>query len=685
MAEQLEQKYYTSLFSRTDVSGTGKIEGIQAVTLFRKSGISVQILKQIWTLATPNQEDHLDKNRFFVALKLIALAQDGKPLSMQLLHEKTSLPAFEGIEIPKPPDEWEIGETELNVYVNGFKKLSGDKGFLTSNESKELLQRTQFSPPLLKKIWTLIGLDLTLNMNQDQFIVAMQLIAKSRAGIEIPDILPPSLEKLINKPKVIESSKTELPKLEVLASPPKEEIKRPEVPKLKDPEPHLDTPKPLAKSTFSENYEESPKVLTSRTLNLDLEKHIKEKEKVLKEKTNTLKSICELLDFEQADLELLKEKNKLLEEKIKESDTNYTKIQAKINKVKEKFVKEISESQNAMQALKKENTMLQEKIQSQKSQPPQRVSEEPKFENKSMPAKNIGFEFDQFLKDSLPSQPVVEVSKKEPVSNLKQESRATFGFIQDVEITIQKKEQTVDMTFPAFEGKKTEELKSSFQTNPGSFGSFDPSFSQSKSLQNPKPQVIITPPKNEESKQSFKELNPSAKIDSKIAPKDDIFAGLDKLSQEVNPIPKKIDTVSSSSSNSSDLKDTTIPSSGFNFKFSENLEKKVEKPPPFEFKSENLEKKVEKPTNFEFKPENLEKKSERSSNFEFKSENFEKKNERPTTFEFKTENLAFPAQFEGFNKGFAFPNSTPSFDSDFFKIDTQAIKSKGKTRELEFD
>ena len=75
-------------------------------------------------------------------------------------------------------------------------------------------------------------------MNQDQFIVAMQLIAKSRAGIEIPDILPPSLEKLINKPKVIESSKTELPKLEVLASPPKEEIKRPEVPKLKDPEPH---------------------------------------------------------------------------------------------------------------------------------------------------------------------------------------------------------------------------------------------------------------------------------------------------------------------------------------------------------------------------------------------------------------------------------------------------------------
>ena len=141
MAEQLEQKYYLSLFTRTDTSGTGKIEGKQAVALFRTSGIAVPILKQIWTLATPNQEDHLDKNRFFVALKLIALAQDGKPLSIQLLHEKTSLPRFEGIELPKASDEWEVNEIELGAYINGFKKMGGDKGYLTSSESKELLQR----------------------------------------------------------------------------------------------------------------------------------------------------------------------------------------------------------------------------------------------------------------------------------------------------------------------------------------------------------------------------------------------------------------------------------------------------------------------------------------------------------------------------------------------------------------
>ena len=63
----------------------------------------------------------------------------------------------------------------------------------------------------------------------------------------------------------------------------------------------------------------------------------------------------------------------------------------------------------------------------------------------------------------------------------------------------------------------------------------------------------------------------------------------------------------------------------------------------------------------------------------------EKKIEKPPGFDFKPENLAFPAQFEGFSKGFAFPNASPAFDNEFFKIDTQAIKSKAKPRDLDFD
>ena len=47
MAEQIEQKYYTNLFTKTDSSGSGKIDGKQAVLLFRTSGVQVQTLKQI--------------------------------------------------------------------------------------------------------------------------------------------------------------------------------------------------------------------------------------------------------------------------------------------------------------------------------------------------------------------------------------------------------------------------------------------------------------------------------------------------------------------------------------------------------------------------------------------------------------------------------------------------------------
>lgn len=624
----LEQKYYTSIFAKTDLAGTGKIEGKQAVTLFRTSGVPIQILKQIWSLATPNQEDHLDKNRFFVALKLIALAQEGKPVSIQLLHEKIALPRFEGIDLPVASDEWEIAGNELVVYENGFNKLSGGNGYLTSSESKELLQRTQFAPHVLKKIWTLVGLDNSHNMNLEQFMVAMQLIAKIRTGVEAPEVLPGSLEKLLHKNKSADKPKV-ANLMEVEVKHVEEKVKHVDVPKLKDPEPHSERPIPVSKMTFGVNYSDSPK-LTSRSQN-EIEKHIKEQEKALKERTNTLKNICELLEFDLAELDLLKEKNKILEEKVKESETHYKKVQTKVGKAKEKLLKELTDSQNLIKNLKKENEKLQKEGQNVKSQRNSEVSSK----EVSLPKANAGFDMDSFFKTPLPSSQSANKGSSDRDISSPFESE-----VKGAPVPFKEEPKLVNPP----EEKKPKVEKPTFNADYFSAESAFPMKSEEKAKKDPVPAMKFEEkPKNDpvpQMKFEEKVINkpgPPMTFDPKPSKfEDDIFAGLDSSHSgavKVSEAAVKQQIYSSSSS------------------------------------SEENEKKPQAKVEFGFKF----------------SENIEKTSESPSTFDFKPGNMAFPAQFDGFNKGFSFPNANPTFDSDFFKMDTQAIKSKGKPRDLEFD
>lgn len=588
MAESPEQKYYNHVYQKTDSSSSGKIEGRQAVALFRTSGVAVQTLKTIWELATPNKEDYLDKNRFFIALKLIALAQEGRPVNLQMLHEKVGLPKFEGIELPELPDEWEVGEKESEVYLSGFKKLSGDKGFLTPAESKELLQRTQFSPDVLRKIWNAVGLG-NGNMNSEQFMVSMQLIAKARGGIEIPEKLPASLERILNKK-------------------PKEVSKNPEI-RVKDPEPKMDTPKPISQSTLGDDFE-SPKKASTVIVKINTEKFIKEKEKIFKEKTNMLKSICELMEVDETELELVKEKNKILEEKLRESNEAFEKMKKKIVKAKDKFELAVGETHGQVEKLQKENTELKKKLSeaahrhvdppvfkpvetpvlkhvdppafkaepAEKPQPiPVKVPERQSDENK-IPKKDIGFEFDSFFKDPLPSSSKPAETKK------------------------------VVETHPV--------------TPPNDF------FSQKI---DPKPESSLFPqdekPKPKTENSLFpSEVSASMKFDNfpQVKPRsDDIFASLD-------PAPPA--HVGKMKKDSSSSEDEPKPKAEFGFRFSEDFEKKIEKP-----------------------------------------------------IEFKPEPASFNAGFGDFSKAFNFAGGMPSFDDNFFKMDTKPVQSKGKTKDIEFE
>ncbi|KAK3776483.1 hypothetical protein RRG08_023833 [Elysia crispata] len=130
-----EQQYYAELFQACDVEGSGKITGPKATELFIASGVSPDILKQITELCGANRLGHFGRSQFYIALKLIALAQAGLPLRLDALNP--------GVEIQLP----KFASKGSEHVFRDRKKSSGDPDCATPDHVKSQQVSGQLPPP----------------------------------------------------------------------------------------------------------------------------------------------------------------------------------------------------------------------------------------------------------------------------------------------------------------------------------------------------------------------------------------------------------------------------------------------------------------------------------------------------------------------------------------------------------
>ncbi|KAL3881629.1 hypothetical protein ACJMK2_028044 [Sinanodonta woodiana] len=89
-----EQTYYGELFQSCDVDGSGKVSGAKASELFKTSGLTQEILVQVTESCGAKRLGHFGRSQFYIALKLVAAAQCGLPISTDTLSA--------GVDVPLP-------------------------------------------------------------------------------------------------------------------------------------------------------------------------------------------------------------------------------------------------------------------------------------------------------------------------------------------------------------------------------------------------------------------------------------------------------------------------------------------------------------------------------------------------------------------------------------------------------
>lgn len=93
-----ERGYFSSLLEIADKDLTGKLEGKTAANFLKRSGLPKEILKKIWLIAAQTNPSFLEKDEFYIALRLVALAQSNMEYSeesIRLNHPLPPLPKFD--------------------------------------------------------------------------------------------------------------------------------------------------------------------------------------------------------------------------------------------------------------------------------------------------------------------------------------------------------------------------------------------------------------------------------------------------------------------------------------------------------------------------------------------------------------------------------------------------------------
>ena len=196
-----ERTAFPLFLARADPSNTGRVEGKAAVEFFRRSGLPMDTLKEVWALAVAG-EGFLDRERFFVAMRLIALAQHGHTVTNESLQgvAEVDLPQFDqvsGAAVAAEVDQFAMSQADRLKYEQIFATQTQGKATLGGQEAKALFDRAGLSPSELTRVWSLADPQDTGVLTKSQFFVAMQLLIKAKNGVRIPDSLPTSLAALV--------------------------------------------------------------------------------------------------------------------------------------------------------------------------------------------------------------------------------------------------------------------------------------------------------------------------------------------------------------------------------------------------------------------------------------------------------------------------------------------------------
>ena len=86
----------------------------------KKSNLSKQVLKEIWLIAAKSSNTYILKEEFYVALRLIALAQNNMPFTEQSIEKNNPIPPLPNFDLNRNPNNNQNNFNQNNNNNNQY-------------------------------------------------------------------------------------------------------------------------------------------------------------------------------------------------------------------------------------------------------------------------------------------------------------------------------------------------------------------------------------------------------------------------------------------------------------------------------------------------------------------------------------------------------------------------------------
>ncbi|XP_078471355.1 epidermal growth factor receptor substrate 15-like 1 isoform X1 [Lampetra planeri] len=198
---------YEKYYRLVDPGNNGRVGASEAALFLKKSGLSDLTLGKIWDLADADRKGWLDKQGFYVALRLVACAQNGHEIALSALSHVIPPPAFQDTGSPQlgssaqnPEAFWVVKPDEKTKFDGIFDSLGPANGLLSGEKVKPVLINSNLPMEVLGKVWDLSDIDKDGHLDRDEFAVAMHLVYRALDKEPVPSVIPPKLVPPAKRP-----------------------------------------------------------------------------------------------------------------------------------------------------------------------------------------------------------------------------------------------------------------------------------------------------------------------------------------------------------------------------------------------------------------------------------------------------------------------------------------------------
>ncbi|XP_064003423.1 epidermal growth factor receptor substrate 15 isoform X2 [Pogoniulus pusillus] len=191
---------YEKFYRQVDAANTGRVLASDAAVFLKRSGLTDLVLGKIWDLADTDGKGILNKQEFFVALRLVACAQNGLDVSLSSLNLPVPPPRFTDTNSPlllnataSSDVPWAVKLEDKAKYDSIFDSLNPVNGLLSGDKVKPVLLNSKLPVDILGRVWELSDIDRDGMLDRDEFAVAMFLVYCALEKEPVPMSLPAAL------------------------------------------------------------------------------------------------------------------------------------------------------------------------------------------------------------------------------------------------------------------------------------------------------------------------------------------------------------------------------------------------------------------------------------------------------------------------------------------------------------